>query len=87
MLKAFTPCFVVALLYMLRVSRPTKELVCAVVLVCIGTALTCTGVVEASGVGLVFMFLSSLAEALKQVLSQLLLSSSGMKFSASPLVQ
>ena len=80
MLKAFTPVLVVGLMFVLRVSRPSRELVCAVLLVCAGTALTCSGTVEATGNGLAFMFLSAVFESLKQVLSQILLSSSGMRF-------
>jgi len=80
MLKAFTPGFIVMLLFLMRVETPSRKVVGAVLMICVGTAIASAGEGELDPIGLLLMAGANTSEALRLVLSQNLLNN--LKFPA-----
>ena len=78
MLKSFTPVIVMMCLYSAGVEKPTKPVIVAIFVISIGTAATCSFTLEYNILGLLVMFISEAAEAVRLVLTQFLLKN--MKF-------
>lgn len=79
-LKAFTPVFVVAMLFVTAVETPTRRVSCSVFMICVGTAIASAGETNFSSVGLLIMFAAETCEATRLVLTQKLLTN--LKFPA-----
>lgn len=73
MLKSFTPVIVMIFLYLAGVERPSKTVVMSIFVISIGTAATCSFTLQLSMIGLLVMFISEGAEAVRLVLTQFLL--------------
>lgn len=79
-LKAFTPVFVVVMLYCSGIESPSLRVSASVALICVGTAIASAGEANFSAMGLAIMFCAETCEAGRLVLTQKLLTN--MKFSA-----
>jgi len=79
-LKAFTPVFVVAMLYVTRVDVPSRRVTFSVVALCLGTSIASVGELKFNLTGLVVMFVAETCEATRLVLTQKLLTN--LKFPA-----
>ena len=73
MLKSFTPVIVMAFLYFAGVEKLNRPVIFSIVVISIGTAATCSFTLELSFIGLMVMFISEGAEAVRLVLTQFLL--------------
>jgi len=73
MLKSFTPVIVMAFLFLAGVEKPTRPVIVSIVVISIGTATTCSFTLQLSLLGLIVMFTSEAAEAVRLVLTQFLL--------------
>ncbi|KAK9835408.1 hypothetical protein WJX81_007686 [Elliptochloris bilobata] len=73
MLKAFTPIVTMVALFVAQLETPTRRLISAVVLIAGGTAMASYGEVNMSVMGLIFMFSSEAFEAIRLVMTQMLL--------------
>lgn len=78
MLKAFTPVITMITLFLAGMEVPSRRLVLSVLCIAAGTAMASLGQVNLSYVGLLFMLLSETTEALRLVMTQVLLT--GLKF-------
>ncbi|KAL1500331.1 hypothetical protein AB1Y20_012995 [Prymnesium parvum] len=76
MLKTATPVVTMAVMVLFRLERARLHLVIALLLLVAGTALSSFGELAFSWTGVLVMLLSEVADALRLVLTQLLLSSS-----------
>ena len=65
-------------LFIARLEEPSSRLIAAVVLIALGTAMASYGEVNGSILGLAFMFASETFEAIRLVMTQILLV--GLKF-------
>ena len=83
MLQAFTPIVTMVALFVAQLETPTRRLISAVVLIAGGTAMASYGEVNMSVIGLIFMFSSEAFEAIRLVMTQMLLV--GHKFHPSAL--
>jgi len=79
-LKAFTPVFVVAMLYVTRVDVPSRRVTLSIVALCLGTSIASAGEAKFNLTGLVIMFIAETCEATRLVLTQKLLTN--LKFPA-----
>ena len=79
-LKAFTPVFVVAMLYCTAIETPSRRVVGAVIMICVGTSLASAGEAHFNATGLLIMFCAETCEATRLVLTQKLLTN--LKFPA-----
>eukprot|EP01065_Artemidia_motanka_P017622 TRINITY_DN2105_c3_g1_i1.p1 TRINITY_DN2105_c3_g1~~TRINITY_DN2105_c3_g1_i1.p1 ORF type:complete len:361 (+),score=121.91 TRINITY_DN2105_c3_g1_i1:267-1349(+) len=70
MLKAFTPCMILVLLYAFKLEEPTKQVVASVIVICFGTAFTTSADPSANVVGLLLQVGAMLTEAVSVVLTQ-----------------
>jgi len=70
MLKSFTPVILLFTGYMAGIDSATWPTIVAVTIISIGTATTCSYSPQLHLLGLIFMFLSSLTEAVKLVITQ-----------------
>ncbi len=77
-LQAFTPVITMVALFIARLEDPSSRLIVAVVLIALGTAMASFGEVNMSILGLIFMFASETFEAIRLVMTQILLV--GLKF-------
>ena len=73
MLKSFTPVIIMLTGYMANIESPTFPLVVSVVVISLGTAITCTFSLEYNVMGLFIMFMSELTEAIKLIFTQFFL--------------
>lgn len=73
MLKAFTPVITMVALFITRLETPTYKMVLSVLGIAGGTALAAYGEVHNSLLGLLIMFASEALEAIRLVMTQLLL--------------
>eukprot|EP00878_Enallax_costatus_P024815 GHUV01026506.1.p1 GENE.GHUV01026506.1~~GHUV01026506.1.p1 ORF type:complete len:292 (+),score=48.83 GHUV01026506.1:214-1089(+) len=73
MLKAFTPVITMVALFIAHLETPTGKMVGSVLGIALGTALAAYGEVHNSVVGVVIMFVSEACEAIRLVMTQLLL--------------
>ena len=72
-LKAFTPVFVVALLWALGIEIPSQNVVLAVLMLSVGTAIASVGEMNMNALGIFIMFWAEMSEATRLVLTQKLL--------------
>lgn len=77
-LQAFTPVITMVALFIARLEDPSSRLIVAVVLIALGTAMASFGEVNMSVLGLIFMLASETFEAIRLVMTQILLV--GLKF-------
>ena len=82
-MQAFTPIVTMVALFVAQLETPTRRLISAVVLIAGGTAMASYGEVNMSVIGLIFMFSSEAFEAIRLVMTQMLLV--GHKFHPSAL--
>lgn len=73
-LKALTPAITLGLSYALRLEEPRAPVVGCVLLMCCGTAVAARGEIALPRLGLLLQLLANLAEAVRVVLAQRLLS-------------
>ena len=67
-LKAFTPVFVVAMLYITRIDVPSRRVTFSVVALCVGTGIASAGEAHFNLTGLIIMFFAETCEATRLVL-------------------
>lgn len=73
MLKSFTPVILLFTGYLAGIDTATYSTILSVIVISIGTATTCSYTPQLHMLGLFFMFLSSLTEAIKLVITQFFL--------------
>lgn len=73
MLKSFTPVVVMIGLYFSGIEIPSRAIVISIVIISIGTALTCSFTPNASSFGILIMFMSEVAEATRLIFTQFFL--------------
>jgi len=73
MLKSFTPVIVMIVAYFARIETPSKYVIISVVVISVGTAMTCSFATNITIVGLLIMLGAEIAEAVRLVLTQFLL--------------
>ena len=78
MLKSFTPVIIMLTAYMARIETPSQSVVMSVMIISLGTAMTCSFTPQLSLLGLSVMFMAELTEAVRLVMTQFLLQN--MKF-------
>ena len=66
--QAFTPVFVVAMLYITRVDVPSRRVTLSVVALCVGTGIASAGEAHFNLTGLIIMFFAETCEATRRVL-------------------
>ncbi len=71
--QAFTPVITMAALFMAGLESPTRPMVTSVLVIAAGTALSALGEVRFDAAGVVLMFVSEAAEAVRLVMTQYLL--------------
>lgn len=71
--QAFTPIITMLALFIARLEDPSRRLVTAVLLIALGTAMASYGELNLSWLGLAFMFASETFEAVRLVMTQMLL--------------
>ncbi len=71
--QAFTPIVTMVALFVAQLETPTRRLISAVVLIAGGTAMASYGEVNMNLLGLIFMFSSEAFEAIRLVMTQMLL--------------
>ena len=79
-LKAFTPVFVVAMLYATGIDVPSRRVTFSVVALCVGTSVASAGEANFNLTGVAIMLCAEVAEATRLVLTQKLLTN--LKFPA-----
>ncbi len=73
MLKAFTPVMTLAFMTSFGLTRPTREIIGCVMVICLGTAFAGLGELNFSLLGMGCMLSAQMCEALKLVFTQLML--------------
>ncbi|RYH05597.1 hypothetical protein EON65_44260 [archaeon] len=73
MLKAFTPVFIMVVSYLSVVDTPTHPVILSVLVISLGTAMTCSFTPSLSIVGLLVMALAESSEAVRLVFTQFFL--------------
>jgi hypothetical protein len=76
--QAFTPVVTMVALFVAQLESPTSRLIFSVALIALGTAMASYGELNFSVIGVVFMFMSETFEAIRLVMTQMLLV--GLKF-------
>ncbi|KAL3915225.1 MAG: hypothetical protein SGPRY_007321, partial [Prymnesium sp.] len=79
-LQAFTPVFVVAMLYCTSIETPSRRVCFAVLMICVGTSIASAGEAHFNLIGLIIMLCAEICEATRLVLTQKLLNN--LKFPA-----
>ena len=77
-LQAFTPIATMLALFVAGLERPTSQLIMAILLIAVGTAIASYGEVNLNVVGVLCMLASESFEATRLVMTQILLV--GLKF-------
>lgn len=70
MLKSFTPVIIMLTAYVARIETPSKSVVMSVMVISLGTAMTCSFTPQLSLLGLLVMFMAELTEAVRLVMTQ-----------------
>lgn len=73
MLKSFTPVVIMICGHLFKIQSPTNSVVYSVIVISIGTAMTCSFTPDINILGLLIMFLSMISEAIRLVLTQFIL--------------
>ena len=71
--QAFTPIVTMLALFLAQMESPTARLISAVCVIAVGTAVASYGEVHLSALGVIFMFSSEAFEAIRLVMTQMLL--------------
>ena len=72
MLKSFTPVIIMLTAYVVRIETPSKSVVMSVMVISLGTAMTCSFTPQLSLLGLLVMFMAELTEAVRLVMTQVM---------------
>lgn len=73
MLKSFTPVIIMITAYLARIETPSRPTIASIVVISLGTAMTCSFTPQLSILGLIVMFAAEATEAIRLVLTQFLL--------------
>jgi len=73
MLKSFTPVIIMLTAYVAKIESPSRPTVVSIMIISLGTAMTCSFTPQLSIVGLAVMFAAEATEAIRLVLTQFLL--------------
>jgi len=73
MLKSFTPVIIMITAYLARIESPSRPTIISIVIISLGTAMTCSFTPQLSILGLFVMFAAEATEAVRLVLTQFLL--------------
>jgi drug/metabolite transporter (DMT)-like permease len=79
MLKSFTPVVILFTAYIARIESPNRPVFLSILVICVGTAATCSFTPQLSLLGLLTMFIAEFAESVRLILTQYLLKN--LKFS------
>ena len=83
MLKAFTPVITMGCTFVAGLERPTISLISSVLIIATGVIVASYGEINFNWMGIGIMFASEVFEALKIVMTQILLTKGNVKFNAS----
>lgn len=73
MLKSFTPVFIMLTAFITGLETPSIQVVSSIIVICLGTAFTCSFSPQLNIFGILVMMLAEWAEAIRLVLTQFLL--------------
>lgn len=73
MLKSFTPVIIMITAYFARIESPSKSVIVSVLIISAGTATTCSFTPQITVLGLMVMLMSEATEAIRLVMTQILL--------------
>lgn len=70
MLKSFTPVVMMIVSYFANVDIPTRPVIFSVIVIALGTAMTCSFTADLNVLGILIMFSAETAEAIRLILTQ-----------------
>lgn len=72
MLKSFAPVIIMAALFLSGIETPSRTVILSILLISVGTAITCSFTTSPHYLGFFYFFLSAVFEAIRMVASQYL---------------